>query len=219
MSADNMIAKIPTLFRTYIPPENRTFDCELWEAARATAATPTYFESIAIGHPGSAPRYIDGGIGCNNPINQVRQEASLVFPERTVACIISIGSGQASAIHIPEHGLIQRSVLQNMIPFDFVNAARSMAVDCEEKHQECARFFEAIANLYFRFNVEAGLQEVGVEEWNKLPAVTAHTHQYMRTHEPRQRLSTAVQALRTRPNIVTSAEICTCMHYFDQQVD
>src|SRR6201996_667949 len=178
MSADNMTAKIPTLFRTYLPPENRTFDCEMWEAARATTATPTYFESIAIGLPDSAPRYIDGGIGCNNPINQVRQEASLVFPNSTVACIISIGSGQASVIHIPERGLLQGSVIQNMIPFDFASAAKSMAADCEEKHQEFARYLEAIPNLYFRFNVEGGLQVVGSEEWKKFPEVTAHTHQY-----------------------------------------
>ena len=212
MLADNMTAKVPTLFRTYIPPENRSFDCELWEAARATAATPTYFESIAIGLPGNAPRYVDGGIGCNNPINQLRHEASLVFRDRKVACIVSIGSGQASTIHLPKRGILQRSVFQKIIPLDFINAAKSMAVDCEEKHEECARFFEMTPNLYFRFNVERGLEEVGIEEWKKLPEVTAHTHQYMKAQEPGQRLSMAARALRTRPSLVPSAEICTCLN-------
>ena len=213
-----MNARIPTLFRTYLPPENRTFDCELWEAARATTATPTYFESITIGLPGSAPRYIDGGIGCNNPINQIRQEASLVFPDRRIACIISIGSGQASTIHIPEHGSLQRSMLQKTIPLDFISVAKSMTVDCEEKHQECARFFGAYPDFYFRFNVEAGLQEVGAEEWKKLREVTAHTHQFMRMHEPGQRLNAAVQSLRNRPKLVTSTDICRCMYYFNQKI-
>src|SRR6201996_797262 len=190
-----MTSKIPTLFRTYLVPENRTFDCEVWEAARATTATPTYFESIAIGLPDSAPRYVDGGIGCINPINQVRQEASLVFPNKRVACIISIGSGHASVIHIPERRSLQRLAIRKKIPSDFINAAKSMSTDCEEKHQECARFLNAIPNLYLRFNVEGGMQEVGPEEWEKLPEVTAHVFQYMKTQELMQKLSTAVQAL------------------------
>src|ERR1700761_3450745 len=102
MSIDNMPVKTPTLFRTYLSPENETFDCELWEAARATTAAPTYFKSIVIGPSDSPLRYIHGDIGCNNPINQAVQEASLVFPHRKIACIVSIGSGQASTIRMPE---------------------------------------------------------------------------------------------------------------------
>jgi len=78
MLADNLSGKIPTLFRTYIPPANRSHDCEIWEAACATMAAPTYFHPISIGRALSAVRYIDGGVGCNNPITQLRQEAGLV---------------------------------------------------------------------------------------------------------------------------------------------
>jgi hypothetical protein len=42
----------PRLFRTYKVRENRSYDCTIWEACRATSAAPTYFESIGIGDEG-----------------------------------------------------------------------------------------------------------------------------------------------------------------------
>src|ERR1700761_7217475 len=156
MLADDMTAKMPTLFRTYDSPEYRTPDCTVWEASRATTAAPKFFEHISIGPKGSAPRYIDAGMGCNNPITQLRQEAKLAFPDQYVACIVSIGSGQASTISIPERGLIGRLGLHTFMPDDVVNAAQLMARDCEEKHQQTARFFALNPNIYFRFNVDRG---------------------------------------------------------------
>src|SRR5882672_7382832 len=78
MSALNMNARIPRLFRTYKTPEFQSPNCTIWEAARATSATPTFFKRIVIdGEP-----FVDGGMGRNNPINQVLEEAELMFPGR-----------------------------------------------------------------------------------------------------------------------------------------
>jgi len=102
MPAANMTAAIPRLFRTYQVPKNQSFDCTIWEAARATTAAPTFFKGIDIGGPGSKERFIDGGVGRNNPIMQVFEEAELVFPNGHVACAISIGTGQAKTTAIPK---------------------------------------------------------------------------------------------------------------------
>src|SRR6201996_83477 len=134
MLAEDMTAKIPTLFRTYDSPEYRTPNCTLWEVARATTAAPNYFDGISIGPTGSAPHYIEAGMGCNNPIMQVREEAQLVFPDRHVACIVSIGCGQASTISARKRGLIGRLASLTIIPDDVINVAKLMAQDCEEKH-------------------------------------------------------------------------------------
>ena len=211
MLADDMTAKLPTLFRTYDSPEYRTSDCTIWEAARATTATPNFFEDISIGPKGSAPRYIEAGVGCNNPIMQLRQEATLVFPDQHVACIVSIGCGQASTINILRRGPIERLI----IPDDLVKVAKLMASDCEEKHQEAARFFGVDRDIYFRFNVDRGLDEVGVEEWKMLPKVAAHTHQYLRMHDPGQRLKVVTQALQDRPNTVSMSDICARFLHLD----
>ena len=122
MSALNMNAQIPCLFRTYRAPKYPSPNCTIWEAVRATSAAPTFFKRIVIdGEP-----YVDGGMGCNNPVQQVLQEAELVFPDRHVACIISIGAGQAGTISIPKPGWFQW-----VLPLKVVEAIRKIATDCE----------------------------------------------------------------------------------------
>src|ERR1700761_4521147 len=96
------------------------------------------FEDISIRPSGSTPRSIDAEMGNNNPITQVRQDANLVFPDRHVAWIVSIGCGQASTISIPKRGFMERPGYLN-ISNDVIKAAEKMAKDSEEKHQEAAR--------------------------------------------------------------------------------
>src|SRR5271154_5161685 len=157
MSALNMRAGIPHLFRTYEAPKHQTFNCTIWEAARATSADPIFFKRIVI--DGSQP-YIDGGLGCNNPIAQVLEEAGLMFPDRQITCIVSIGAGQVQTISIPEP-----TPVQGVLPFEVVNAMRAMARDCERSAQEIERRFQNTSNFYFRYNVDQGLQNIGLAEW------------------------------------------------------
>ena len=50
--------------------------------------------------------------------------------------------------------------------------------------------------IYFRFNVEQGMQAVMLAEWEKLEEMTAHTEQYSRAVEMDQILDDAVLALQ-----------------------
>src|ERR1700690_2286849 len=85
----------PRIFRTYEVRSNQSYNCEIWEAARATSAAPTFFKRIRIGEKGLEEEFVDGGLGCNNPIRQVLEEAEIAFgPGRRIACIVSIGTGQ-----------------------------------------------------------------------------------------------------------------------------
>ena len=206
MLADNMTAQIPTLFRTYRASENQSVDCEIWEAARATTAAPTYFAPITIGIPEIRPRYIGGSMGCNNPITQVRLEAKLLFPDRHVACIVSIGSGRVSVTQIPDHRSFPH--LQQFLPRNFYEATVSIATDCEDKHQETLRQFEIASNIYFRFNVDGGMDDVGVDEWRKRSEVTAHTSQYLRMPETGARLSIVIVSLCDRPKRALARDMC-----------
>ena len=193
MLADNMSAKIPTLFRSYRAPTNQTADCSIWEAARATTATLKLFTPISIANSSVALRYIDARHGGNNPVSQVLKEAKALFPDRPVACIISIGSGHPSTIHIPKPGILQRV---GLLSDDILGAVSAMATDCEEKHQEAAGTFANTPGVYFRFNVREGMQDVGSEEWKKYHYVASHTHQHMKMQETSHTLDGAVRALR-----------------------
>jgi predicted acylesterase/phospholipase RssA len=199
MSALNMRAGIPHLFRTYEAPRYQTSNCTIWEAACATSADPISFKRIVI--DGSQP-YIDGGLGCNNPIEQVLEEARLMFPDQQITCIVSIGAGQVQTIGIPEPTLLQR-----VFPLEIVNAMQAMARDCERSAQEIERRFQHTSNFYFRFNVDQGLQNVGLAKRERLDEVTAHTEQYMRLVEVDWKLKAAVLALQERQNILFSRQI------------
>jgi len=68
-----------------------TSDACVWQAARATSATPGFFEPMEIGRH----RYVDGGLGHNNPALDalVEYEHIDAWSGRPIACIVSLGTG------------------------------------------------------------------------------------------------------------------------------
>jgi predicted acylesterase/phospholipase RssA len=196
MTAFNMTAGIPRLFRTYKAPAHANPNCTIWEAARATSAAPTFFDRITISELGIGQPFIDGGLGRNNPTAQVLEEAKLIFGSRQVACIVSIGTGQT---HPP--GIPPPNVFQRVVPLDVVRALQGIATDCDGTAQEISRRFTGTTNVYFRFNVEQGLQNVGIAQWERLAEVMAHTGAYMSMAEVDQSLTAVVHALQGKPKV------------------
>ena len=96
----------PTCFRTY-DVLKKSYNCEIWEAVRAILAAPTFFSAIEIGPPASKIRYMDAGLGYNNPVKQVAAEAATIFgSEAPVICVLSIGTGQKKITSYDKPGVI-----------------------------------------------------------------------------------------------------------------
>jgi len=143
-------------------------------------------------------------MGRNDPIQQVFHEAGLMFPDCHVACIVSIGTGQAQTIIIPKPDTLQR-----VLALRVIDTVRQMATNCEESAQDAARRFEETPGFYFRFNVEQGLQDFRLEQWERLEEVRAHTNQYIRMADVNPRLGAAVVSVCGRQRVIPTAHIST----------
>jgi hypothetical protein len=155
--------------------KNKEYNCTIWEAARATSAAPTFFKRIKIGPPGSAVGYVDAGLGCNNPIKQVLDEATLVFGDHApVSCVLSIGTGQAGPA---EFG--QPCCFQRVIPVDLIRALEKIATDSGKTAEEMERK-HSNSQIYHRLNVDRGMDSVYLDEWKRLGVVRERTKNYLR---------------------------------------
>ncbi|KAG8724973.1 hypothetical protein FRC12_024249, partial [Ceratobasidium sp. 428] len=125
-----------------------------------------------------------------------------MFPGRHISTIISIGAGHTRTIQIPKTGLFKST-----LPLNALIAAKHIATDCERAAQEVARRFQNVPNVYFRFNVDQGLQGVGQSEWERLGEVTAHARAYLRLIETSGRLDSAAEAIKTRQCVVATEDI------------
>lgn len=171
--ADNLAC--PTLFRTYRIPD-ASFDCKIWEAARATCAAPTLFKRIRIGAEGTEQEYIDAGLGCYNPVFEVVAEADVAFgKDQKVDCLISLGSGQKGVIALKKPNWFQK-----MFPTDAIPVLERLSMDSEiAAEQMQAWYHRHWPGVYYRLNVEQGMQDIGVGEWKRLGEVLTHTTKYI----------------------------------------
>ncbi|KAJ7819663.1 hypothetical protein B0H13DRAFT_2292150 [Mycena leptocephala] len=200
MNAANM--SLPVLFRTYNTTNNPAMDCTIWQAGRATSAAPTFFKQIQIGPPGIEEAFVDGGMGQNNPIAALLLEAQVVFPDHQIACIISLGTGQPHTIKIPTPSLLKR-----LFPLDVIEAIKGIATDCEKEHQRFAHHFDPVPHVYFRFNVERGMQDIQLNQWERLGDVAANTRQYLLSHPTQNQLVDAVKSLAEKIGRVSTQSL------------
>lgn len=157
-------------FRNYRVRQHEAYNCTIWEAGRATSTAPTFFKRIKI----DGEQFVDAGLGCNNPIKEVISEAQLAFgKERKVDCIISIGTGKGGVV-----GFDKPTGFQKILPLDLVDVLRKMATESSNTAEEMEQRYEDSAHFYFRFDVDQGLQDVGLDEWMQLGAVKTHTIAY-----------------------------------------
>lgn len=146
----------------------------IWKAARATSAASGFFDPISIGQHGQ--EYVDAGLGCNNPVDEVWTEAQDIWlPEgddlaALVKCFISIGTGNPGTSPI-EDGAFKI----------FTKTLKDIATETEKTAETFARSHRSLLSQerYFRFNVDQGLQSVGLEEFKKEKEVASATSHYM----------------------------------------
>ena len=168
--ASGQITRFAT-YRSPRGPDHLLSTVKIWEACRATSAAPSFFDPIKIG--GFGESFIDGGIGANNPIYELWNEAQGVWPggslEDKVECLISIGTGMPS-LHS----------FGRQIP----KILKSFAKIATDTKDVANKFYDDKAKLvgekrYYRFNVQHGLEKIGLEESSKISSIASVTAAYI----------------------------------------
>jgi hypothetical protein len=124
---------------------------------------------MIIGKPPTA--YVDGKLGYNNPIRLLLDESRHIWPRREIGCIVSVGTGI----------LASRDVGRTVKPL--FRSLRDIATDTEkvagEFREEMKHKYGVEQKVYFRFNVQHGLGQVGLEEWKEMDKTKVATQDYV----------------------------------------
>lgn len=178
----------PQLLRTYEPQYQRSTNCPVWQAARATTAASSIFKpmSINIGQ-GITTEFIDAGLQNNNPMGTVLEEARECFGDnRRVRSILSIGTGHPGVIGMNE---------TKVYAAELIGALKKLATDSIREHNHWATRFTDRDNLYFRFNLDHGAENVSLMEWNMIDALSVHVKAYMEDVPVRKAIHSVVALL------------------------
>lgn len=172
----------------------------------AACAAPRYFPSIKIGPANE--EFIDAGFGCNNPIVELHREVDRLYDgDREVGCIISLGTGERRLNQVEEPSLFDR-----IVPRHLIKAMKRLTVTSDIKADEMEARYSGSADLYFRFNVGHGLENIGLADARKLSIVRDRTLEYAQKPSVSAMLDTAASIIAGTPGnrrTYTVAQICT----------
>ncbi|KAG7289881.1 hypothetical protein NEMBOFW57_006258 [Staphylotrichum longicolle] len=142
----------------------------IWQACRATSAATTFFDPIAIGP--FEEEFVDGALGANNPVYALWNQAQDVWGDQlrcSLKCLVSIGTG------VPALKPVRDDVL------GIWATLKDLATETEKTAQQFHRDKSHLDNegRYYRFNVDHGLEEIGLEESKKKKEIVAATRRYV----------------------------------------
>jgi len=97
-----------------------------------------------------------------------------------VGLFLSIGTGMAKVNRLEAETFVQRMSNKAGLPVKTIEAMIGIGSDTESAHAAMLRE-DSLDRLYFRFNVEQGLQDVELFEYKKLENIVVDTKSYLQT--------------------------------------
>ena len=141
---------VPYVFRNYNFPRMVTSNYrgsvryKIWEAIRASAAAPGYFDDFKI----NRKIFQDGGVSTNNPTHIAIHEAQKLWPNESIQCVVSLGLGKYEPL-LFDHDVADPT-LKNMSLSEKFSRLVWSATDTETVHNTLRDLLPN--NVYYRFN-------------------------------------------------------------------
>lgn len=168
--------------RTYTSPLSLPLNCTVVDAALATMASSLYFDPVQIGRQ----LFLGASLGYNNPTREAIREAWDVWgADRSVACILSLGTGASNALN-------KEKPVENLL--------RDILEDCDKIANDLKGQLQA-PDLYMRLSVLRGLDNIDVQKWDPetVGVIESHTKDYI-SHLSSHKLATFIESLVNRPS-------------------
>lgn len=151
-------------------------DIKIWEAARATSAATSFFAPIKIKSRGLEREFLDGGLGANNPVYELWQEAEIAFGpgplEPQIQCLLSIGTGK------PKLEAFGKSIWA--VGREIINIATETQAAANRFESEYEDLFAE--DRAFRFN-PPDINEVGLEDASEKAIIAVRIAEYCNNPE------------------------------------
>ncbi|CAI7636757.1 unnamed protein product [Penicillium glandicola] len=170
-----------TRLRSYPVPNELALPATICEAALATSAATRFFDSVSIGNQ----QFVDGAFGANNPIEEVEEEAADIWCTTSralrplVKCLISVGTGSHAQVPMDD----------NVLKFLSKTLVRMATKPESTERRFMARWSNEVkGKRYFRFNVEQGLQQVHMTDFEKQSVIESATYAYLHHSSQKVRL-------------------------------
>lgn len=167
--------------RSYSVVNEDSISATICEAALATSAATGYFDPVSIGDR----QFVDGAFGANNPVEEVEEEAADVWCPTSrdlgplVKCFLSVGTGCPG----------KASIDDNIMKFLTKTLVRMVTKPASTERRFIARWgAEFIEKRFFRFNVEHGLQDVRMTEYDKRGLIESATNDYLHHSSQKSRI-------------------------------
>ena len=136
----------------------------IWQVARATSAAPSYFASVNLVEVGDDDKYkfVDGGWGCNNPIEEVLWSIGQLKPLDPNATSIAVSIGTGKPAEVSDGGKAFNSLSFGYY-FDIIKSSIKQATDSECVHDRVLGKTNEKGIPYFRLNVGQGLGDMKLD--------------------------------------------------------
>ncbi|KAL1734824.1 acyl transferase/acyl hydrolase/lysophospholipase, partial [Schizophyllum commune] len=159
-------ALLPQRLRTYSHPAERSIQCTIVDAVRATMGNPAFFTppTLSTGNNASST-FMDAGDNRYNPSFDLYEEALSLSPSREVAYFLSLGAGRPSTIDLtPPRGIMH----QPRLPPSCMAAMHHLATRCDALAESFLRENDELEPHYYRFNHDQGSLDGKMAQWEQV---------------------------------------------------